>query len=169
VTNDGATILKSIALDNAAAKVLVNISKVQDDEVGDGTTSVCVLAAELLREAERLVNQRIHPQTIIEGYRIASQAAYDTLEASAIDHSQDKALFRQDLINIAKTTLSSKVLSQDKEYFSELAVDAVLRLKGSTNLENIQIIKKPGGKLMDSYLDEGKKPILKIKEPHSHK
>lgn len=160
MTNDGATILKSIALDNAAAKVLVNISKVQDDEVGDGTTSVCVLAAELLREAERLVNQRIHPQTIIEGYRIASQAAYDTLEASAIDHSQDTALFRQDLINIAKTTLSSKVLSQDKEYFSELAVDAVLRLKGSTNLENIQIIKKPGGKLMDSYLDEGKELLL---------
>jgi T-complex protein 1 subunit beta len=160
VTNDGATILKSIALDNAAAKVLVNISKVQDDEVGDGTTSVCVLAAELLREAERLVNQRIHPQTIIEGYRIASQAAYNTLEASAIDHSKDDALFRKDLINIAKTTLSSKVLSQDKEYFSELAVDAVLRLKGSTNLENIQIIKKPGGKLMDSYLDEGKNLCL---------
>jgi T-complex protein 1 subunit beta len=156
VTNDGATILKSIALDNAAAKVLVNISKVQDDEVGDGTTSVCVLAAELLREAEHLVNQHIHPQTIIEGYRLASAAAYKTLEESAIDHSLDKDLFRQDLINIAKTTLSSKVLSQDKEYFSKLAVDAVLRLKGSTNLENIQIIKKPGGKLMDSYLDEGK-------------
>ena len=64
VTNDGATILKSIALDNAAAKVLVNISKVQDDEVGDGTTSVAVLAAELLREAEQLVNQKIHPQTM---------------------------------------------------------------------------------------------------------
>jgi T-complex protein 1 subunit beta len=155
VTNDGATILKSIALDNAAAKVLVNISKVQDDEVGDGTTSVCVLAAELLREAEHLVNQHIHPQTIIEGYRLASAAAYKTLEESAIDHSLDKDLFRLDLINIAKTTLSSKVLSQDKEYFSKLAVDAVLRLKGSTNLENIQIIKKPGGKLMDSYLDEG--------------
>ncbi|EIE83847.1 hypothetical protein G6F46_001885 [Rhizopus delemar] len=155
VTNDGATILKSIALDNAAAKVLVNISKVQDDEVGDGTTSVCVLAAELLRQAEFLVNQHIHPQTIIEGYRLASSAAYKALEASAIDHSQDKDLFREDLINIAKTTLSSKVLSQDKEYFSELAVDAVLRLKGSTNLENIQIIKKPGGKLRDSYLDEG--------------
>ena len=78
VTNDGATILKSIALDNAAAKVLVNISKVQDDEVGDGTTSVAVLAAELLREAEQLVSQKIHPQTIIEGYRIASAAAYPT-------------------------------------------------------------------------------------------
>lgn len=75
VTNDGATILKSIALDNAAAKVLVNISKVQDDEVGDGTTSVTVLAAELLREAEKLVERKIHPQTIIEGYRIASNVA----------------------------------------------------------------------------------------------
>lgn len=155
MTNDGATILKSIALDNAAAKILVNISKVQDDEVGDGTTSVCVLAAELLREAERLVQQRIHPQTIVEGYRLASAAAYKALEASAVDHSADQAAFREDLINIAKTTLSSKVLSQDKEYFANLAVDAVLRLKGSTNLENIQIIKKPGGKLIDSYLDEG--------------
>ena len=65
VTNDGATILKSIALDNAAAKVLVNISKVQDDEVGDGTTSVTVLAAELLREAEKLIERKIHPQTSI--------------------------------------------------------------------------------------------------------
>ncbi|CAM0134772.1 T-complex protein 1 subunit beta [Umbelopsis sp. WA50703] len=155
VTNDGATILKSIALDNAAAKVLVNISKVQDDEVGDGTTSVCVLAAELLREAERLINQRIHPQTIIEGYRLATNEAYKALEAAAIDHSDDAAKFRQDLIDIAKTTLSSKVLSQDKDYFATLAVDAVLRLKGSTNLEHIQIIKKAGGRLIDSYLDEG--------------
>ncbi|KAJ3204077.1 T-complex protein 1 subunit beta [Entophlyctis luteolus] len=155
VTNDGATILKSIALDNAAAKVLVNISKVQDDEVGDGTTSVCVLAAELLREAERLINQKIHPQTIVEGFRIASAAALKALESSAVDNSKSDALFRKDLINIAKTTLSSKVLSQDKEYFANLAVDAVLRLKGSTSLEHIQIIKKIGGKLMDSYLDEG--------------
>ncbi|KAG2137164.1 uncharacterized protein EDB93DRAFT_1339313 [Suillus bovinus] len=108
VTNDDATILKSIQLDNAAAKILVNISKVQDDEVGDGTTSV-----------------------------------------------SDAAKFRQDLFNIAGTTLSSKVLSQDKDYFANLAVDAVLRLKGSTDLEHIQIIKKVGGKLTDSYLDEG--------------
>lgn len=155
VTNDGATILKSIALDNAAAKILVNISKVQDDEVGDGTTSVCVLAAELLREAEKLVNMKIHPQTVIEGYRLASQAAFDALKESALDHSADPVQFRKDLINIAKTTLSSKVLSQDKEYFANLAVDAVLRLKGSTNLDHIQIIKKSGGRLQDSYLDQG--------------
>lgn len=155
VTNDGATILKAIALDNAAAKVLVNISKVQDDEVGDGTTSVTVLSAELLREAERLVDQKIHPQTIIDGYRIASAASLEALRKAAVDHKNDPVVFRQDLISIARTTLSSKVLSQDKEHFSELAVDAVLRLKGSTNLNNIQIIKKAGGKLVDSYLDEG--------------
>jgi T-complex protein 1 subunit beta len=113
VTNDGATILKAIALDNAAAKVLVNISKVQDDEVGDGTTSVTVLAAELLREAEKLVDQKIHPQTIIEGYRIASNAALQALEKIAVDHSSDEAAFRKDLEAIARTTLSSKVLSQD--------------------------------------------------------
>ena len=87
MTNDGATILRSIQLDNAAAKILVNISKVQDDEVGDGTTSVCVLAAELLREAEKLVNAKIHPQTIVEGYRIASAAALTALENAAVDHS----------------------------------------------------------------------------------
>ncbi|KAG7085742.1 T-complex protein 1 subunit beta [Marasmius oreades] len=155
VTNDGATILKAIQLDNAAAKILVNISKVQDDEVGDGTTSVCVLAAELLREAEKLIAQKIHPQTIIEGYRIASSAALKALEKAAVDNRSDPKAFRDDLTNIARTTLSSKVLSQDKAYFAKLAVDAVLRLKGSTNLEHIQIIKKVGGKLTDSYLDEG--------------
>ncbi|KAI6122379.1 chaperonin Cpn60/TCP-1 family [Pisolithus croceorrhizus] len=155
VTNDGSTILKSIQLDNAAAKILVNISKVQDDEVGDGTTSVCVLAAELLREAEKLIAMKIHPQTIVEGYRIANTAALDALQKAAVDHASDPAQFRQDLFNIARTTLSSKVLAQDKDYFANLAVDAVLRLKGSTDLEHIQIIKKVGGKLTDSYLDEG--------------
>ncbi|CAO1621509.1 unnamed protein product [Jaminaea pallidilutea] len=155
VTNDGATILKAIPLDNASAKILVSISKTQDDEVGDGTTTVCVLAGELLREAEKLIEQRIHPQTIVEGYRIASKAALQALDESAKDNGLDEKLFRNDLMNIARTTLSSKVLSADKDYFANLAVDAVLRLRGSTNLENIQIIKKVGGKLTDSYLDEG--------------
>lgn len=155
VTNDGATILKAIALDNAAAKVLVNISKVQDDEVGDGTTSVAVLAAELLREAEKLVERKIHPQTIIDGYRIASQAGLAALEKSAVDNSRNESAFRKDLRAIARTTLSSKVLSQDRDLFAQLACDAVLRLKGSTDLSHIQIIKKAGGKLSDSYLDEG--------------
>ncbi|PVU92936.1 hypothetical protein BB561_003541 [Smittium simulii] len=155
VTNDGATILKSIALDNAAAKVLVNISKVQDDEVGDGTTSVCVLASELLRQAEKLLEQKLHPQTIVDGYVLAAQCARKELETLAVDISNDKQQLIFHLTNIAKTTLSSKVLAADKEKFSKMTVDAVMKLDGSTNLESIQIIKLNGGKLTDSYLDDG--------------
>ncbi|XP_022858259.1 T-complex protein 1 subunit beta-like [Olea europaea var. sylvestris] len=155
VTNDGATILKSLHIDNPAAKVLVDISKVQDDEVGDGTTSVVVLAGELLREAEKLVNSKIHPMTIIAGYRMAAEAARKALLEKVMDNKQDAEKFKEDLFKIAMTTLSSKILSQDKEHFAKLTVDAVMRLKGSTNLESIQIIKKPGGSLKDSFLDEG--------------
>lgn len=155
ITNDGATILKSIPLDNPAAKVLVNLSKIQDDNIGDGTTSVTVLAAELLREAEKLVAQKIHPQTIIEGFRIASKVAIDALESSATDHGSNSEKFREDLINIAKTTLLSKILAQDKDQFAELAVLAILRLKGSADLEHVQILKIVGGRLADLYLDPG--------------
>lgn len=155
VTNDGATILKSIWVDNPAAKVLVDISKVQDDEVGDGTTSVVVLAGELLREAEKLIDQKIHPMTIIAGYREACTVAKAKLEEICVDNKENSENFRNDLLNIARTTLSSKILTQDKEMFAQLAVDAVLRLKGSTNLESIHIIKKTGATLKDSYLDEG--------------
>jgi len=155
VTNDGATILRSVGVDNPAAKVLVDMSKVQDDEVGDGTTSVTVLTSEILREAEKLIAQKIHPQTIINGLRKASKLALEELEKSASDNGQDEEKFRQDLMNIARTTLSSKILVQHKEHFAELAVNAVLRLKGSGNLDAIQIIKKLGGGLDDSFLDEG--------------
>lgn len=155
VTNDGATILKALYVDNPAAKVLVDISRVQDDEVGDGTTSVVVLAGELLREAEKLVNQKIHPMTIISGYREACNVARDRLEQVARKNAVGSDAFRQDLLNIAKTTLSSKILTHDKDHFAELAVDAVLRLKGSTDLEAIHIIKKTGGTLKESFLDEG--------------
>lgn len=155
VTNDGATILKSVMVHNPAARILIEISKTQDDEVGDGTTSVCVLAGELLREGEKLLLQKIHPQTIISGWRKASAVAYDTLVASAVDHSADPEKFRNDLLNIARTTLSSKILQQEKEHFAHLAVDAVLRLKGSTNLDSIQILKRAGGSMRDSFLAEG--------------
>merc|ERR1719412_3103670 len=155
VTNDGATILRSVGVDNPAAKVLVEMSRVQDSEVGDGTTSVTVLASELIREAEKLIDMRIHPQTIIAGWRQAAKVAKEALEKSAIDHSSDEALFREDLLNIARTTLSSKILSQHKDFFSNLAVDAVLRLKGSGSLDAIQIIKIQGGSLDESFLDAG--------------
>ncbi|KYN09856.1 T-complex protein 1 subunit beta, partial [Trachymyrmex cornetzi] len=166
VTNDGATILKSIGIDNPAAKILVDMSRVQDDEVGDGTTSVTVLAAELLREAEKLIeNQKIHPQTIISGWRNATNVATEALKNAATDNSADPDRFREDLLNIARTTLSSKILSQHKEHFSKLAVDAVLRLKGSGNLSAIQVIKKRGATLADSFLDEG---FLLDKKPGVH-
>ncbi|XP_046747946.1 T-complex protein 1 subunit beta [Diprion similis] len=165
VTNDGATILKSVGVDNPAAKILVDMSRVQDDEVGDGTTSVTVLAAELLKEAEKLIDQKIHPQTIIAGWRSATAVAREALQNTATDNSADPESFRKDLMNIARTTLSSKILSQHKEHFSKLAVDAVLRLKGSGNLSAIQIIKKRGATLADSFLDEG---FLLDKKPGVH-
>jgi len=156
VTNDGATILRSIGVDNPAAKILVNISKIQDDEVGDGTTSVVVLASELLREAEKLVStSKLHPQTVIQGYRRSTDVCREALERVAIDHSADEERFRLDLIKIAKTTLSSKILSQYKDFFAEMCVNAVLRLKKSGNLDAIKIIKKRGGTLSDSFLDDG--------------
>lgn len=154
-TNDGATILKSIHIDNPAAKIVVDVSKTQDAEIGDGTTSVAVLTGELLREAMKLVESKIHPQTIIRGWRKAIVRAREQLFNISQDHGSDAAAFRNDLINIASTTLSSKILSSDGEHFSNLAVDAVLRLKGNTDLSCIQIIKKVGGSLKDSYLEEG--------------
>ena len=150
VTNDGATILKSVHVDNAAAKVLVEIAQVQDAEVGDGTTTVAVLAGELLREAEQLVNQRIHPQTVCDGWRLAKVAAVEALKDCAME-----APTKDELLEIARTTLSSKLLTHEKEHFAKLAVDAVTRLHGSNNLDHIQVLKISGGSLRDSYLEEG--------------
>eukprot|EP00435_Cladocopium_sp_Y103_P009291 s2999_g2.t1 len=142
VTNDGATILKSV--------ILVDISKTQDQECGDGTTSVVVLAAEMLRNAQTLVEQKMHPQVIIRGYRFALAAARAQLEALAMDNGKDP-----DLLRIARTTLSSKLLQHEKDHFATLAVDAVLRLGGKPNLDYIQVLKKAGGSLKDSFLEEG--------------
>jgi T-complex protein 1 subunit beta len=137
------------------------MSKVQDDEVGDGTTSVVVFASELLREAEKLIDMRIHPQTIVAGWRKATQVARKVLEANALDHGGDPEKFREDLMNIARTTLSSKILSAHKDFFSKMAVDAVLRLKKSSNLDAIQIIKVQGGTLEESFLDEGEQACVR--------
>ena len=140
----------------------------QDKVVGDGTTSVAVLAGELLREAESLVLgnsssgggtiQRIHPQTVCAGWQLARTAALQALEQAAIQASSannDTETRRTELFQIATTTLSSKLLTHEKEHFANLAVDAVLRLAGSNNLDHIQIIKIYGGSLRDSYLEEG--------------
>lgn len=128
--------------------------------VGDGTTTVAVLAGELLRQAEKLVQSKIHPQTVIEGFRIARDAARERLRAIAIESPEDPAKLKEELMKVAMTTLSSKLLFHEKEYFAKLAVEAVLRLKTSAkdsaaNLDLIKIIKKPGASLKDSFLDEG--------------
>lgn len=115
VTNDGATILGSIYVDNPAAKILIDISKTQDEEVGDGTTTVAVMAGELLREAEKLINQKIHPQIIIQGWRKARDVAKKVLLESAIDNFEDEEAFKKDLKNIALTTLSSKLLKSERD------------------------------------------------------
>lgn len=155
VTNDGATILKSIHVDNPAAKILIDISKTQDDEVGDGTTTVAVLAGELLREAEKLVLKKIHPQTIITGWRQARDVALKKLREISWNNSEDDEKFKADLVNIAQTTLSSKLVPDERCHFASLAVDAVIRLRGSKNLDSIKIIKKAGGTMADSFLAEG--------------
>jgi T-complex protein 1 subunit beta len=116
---------------------------------------VAVLASELLKEAEQLIALKLHPQTIISGWRKAVQVAKTALESAANTNVDNDEKFRADLMNIARTTLSSKILAQHKDFFSELAVNSVMRLKGSGNLEAIKIIKKLGGTLNDSFLDNG--------------
>jgi T-complex protein 1 subunit beta len=155
VTNDGATILGRIVVNNPAAKVLINISKTQDEEVGDGTTSVAVLCGELLRQAEQLVKQRIHPQLVIDGWRDSVKIARAALEASAVDHAASEESRRAAMTAIARTTLSSKLLTHEKNHFADLAVEAIMRVKDTLSLEHIHIIKKAGGSLKDSYLEEG--------------
>lgn len=118
-----------------------------------------------MKEAEKLIDQKIHPQTIIAGWRKAVDVARKALLAASLDNSKDPVKFREDLMNIARTTLSSKILSQHKEHFSKLAVDAVLRLKGSGDLQAIQLIKKTGGTLEESFLDDG---FLLDKKPGVH-
>ena len=109
----------------------------------------------LPQEAEQLVSKKLHPQTIISGFRAAAKVATKVLQDTALDNGKDEEAFQKDLMNIARTTLSSKILNQHKEHFAKLAVDAVLRLKGNNDLELIQILKKVGGSIEDSYLDEG--------------
>merc|ERR1719265_2468818 len=97
----------------------------------------------------------MHPQVIIKGYRAALATARATLVNLAVDNGKDPVKFREDLMKIARTTLSSKLLQHEKEHFATLAVDAVLRLKGKPHLDYIQVLKKAGGSLKDSFLEEG--------------
>eukprot|EP00746_Dinoflagellata_sp_MGD_P156983 gnl/MRDRNA2_/MRDRNA2_86055_c0_seq1.p1 gnl/MRDRNA2_/MRDRNA2_86055_c0~~gnl/MRDRNA2_/MRDRNA2_86055_c0_seq1.p1 ORF type:complete len:551 (-),score=54.13 gnl/MRDRNA2_/MRDRNA2_86055_c0_seq1:911-2563(-) len=155
ITNDGATVLKSILIENPIAKILVDISMIQDDAIGDGTTSVVVLAGELLKESEKLFEQKMHTLTILEGFRKSYEIAQQKLETIVIKRSDNPLQFRKDLVELASTTLASKIIAQDTTHFAVLAVEAVLRLRGSKDLDMIQLLKKKGGSLRDSFIDEG--------------
>ncbi|KAJ9061223.1 chaperonin-containing T-complex alpha subunit Cct1 [Entomophthora muscae] len=127
ISNDGATILGLLEVEHPAAKVLVELAHQQDQEVGDGTTSVVLIAAELLKRANELVLNKIHPTTIITGFRLASKEACRFI-ADRMTQKVDK-LGRECLVNVSKTTMSSKIINNESDFFSEMVVDAMLAVK----------------------------------------
>ncbi|KAE9970971.1 hypothetical protein EG328_005943 [Venturia inaequalis] len=160
VTNDGATILSLLDIEHPAGKILVDLAQQQDKEVGDGTTSVVLIAAELLRRANELMKNRIHPTTIITGYRLALREAVRYMNENI--STKVEQLGRDSLINIAKTSMSSKIIGGDSEFFSNMVVDAMQAVK-STNLRNetkypvkaVNILKAHGQSAKESLLIKG--------------
>jgi thermosome len=161
ITNDGATILKEIDVQHPAAKMMVEISKATDNEVGDGTTSTVVLAGSLLSKAEELIAKDVHPTVIVDGYRIASEKAIEMLKKAStkVDPSD-----RQILGKIARTSMASKLVSVNAEPLSKIVVDAVIAVaqKGGENTnnlrvdaDNIKVEKKAGGSIEDTKLIQG--------------
>ena len=158
ITNDGATILKEIDAQHPAAKMMVEISKTIDTEVGDGTTSSVVFAGALLEKAEKLLEKDVHSTVIIDGYQAASEKALELLAKLAKTVKPDD---RESLIKIAKTSMQSKLVSEDSVPLSKLVVDAILKIveidgdKHSVDLDNLKVEKKSGGSIDDTTLING--------------
>jgi len=158
ITNDGATILKEIDVQHPAAKMIVEISKTVDNEVGDGTTSSVVFGGALLARAEDLLKKDVHSSTIIEGFQAASEKVLEIYsQLSKKIQPDDKA----SLLKIASTSMQSKLISEDSSSLSKIVVDAVLSIatkKGDQyfiDLENIKVEKKPGGSIEDTQIVKG--------------
>jgi len=158
ITNDGATILKEIDAQHPAAKMMVEISKTIDTEVGDGTTSSVVFAGALLEKAEKLLEKDVHSTVIIDGYQAASEKALELLAKLAKTIKPDD---RESLIKIAKTSMQSKLVSEDSAPLSKLVVDSILKIaekdgdKYSVDLDNLKVEKKAGGSIDDTSLING--------------
>ena len=158
ITNDGATILKEIDVQHPAAKMIVEISKTVDNEVGDGTTSSVVFGGALLARAEDLLKKDVHSSTIIEGFQAASEKVLEIYsQLSKKVEPDDKA----SLLKIASTSMQSKLISEDSSSLSKIVVDAILSIatkKGDeyfVDLENIKVEKKPGGSIDDTQIVKG--------------
>ena len=158
ITNDGRTILDEIDVEHPAAKMMVEVAKTQDNEVGDGTTTSVVLAGELLSKAEELLNKNVHPTVIIDGYRKAAEKALETLEKIAISVDPTG---KEYLKKVAITSMESKIVSEYSGYLSNIAVDAILHVAqkiGDTyrvDLDDIMVEKKPGESITETKLITG--------------
>ncbi len=150
VSNDGATILKEMDVAHPAAKMVIEVSKTVDAEVGDGTTTAAVLTGDLLRQAETLLDQKIHPTTIINGYRKATAKALEVIEAVAEDVDPAGADYKKILMDVAKTSMSSKFVSGNRDTLAKTVVDAVLAIAKDVpagedlNIDNIPRQKQTG-------------------------
>jgi len=158
ITNDGAAILDEVEVEHPAAKMMIEVAKTQDDMVGDGTTTAVVLAGELLRRAEELLDQNIHPTVIVSGYRKAAQMAVETLDKIGIPVDMND---RATLKKVAVTAMASKAVGASKEHFADLAIDAVKQIaeqrgdKWIADIDQVQITKKEGKSLFDTQLVKG--------------
>ena len=152
VTNDGVTILKEMDIEHPAAKMLVEVAKTQEDEVGDGTTTAVIIAGELLKKSESLLDQDIHPTIIAMGYRQAAEKAQEILDSIAIDSVDEETL-----IKVAMTAMTGKGTEAAREPLAKLIVDAVQKVAddGVVDTDNIKIEKKDGAVVEDSTLVEG--------------
>ncbi|AET38657.1 chaperonin-containing T-complex subunit CCT5 Ecym_3154 [Eremothecium cymbalariae DBVPG len=159
ITNDGATILSQMELDNEIAKLLVQLSKSQDDEIGDGTTGVVVLAGALLDQALELIEKGIHPIKIANGFNDAAKIAVTHLEKHSDDISLDESSFKDHLFKAAKTSLGSKIVSKEHDKFAQMAVDAVTTVmdakRKDVEFDLIKLEGRVGGSLNDSQLIHG--------------
>jgi len=158
ITSDGRTVLDEMDIQHPAAKMMVEVAKTQDEEVGDGTTTAVIVAGELLGKAEELVDKKVHPTVIVDGYRKAADKALETLEKIAISVQPTNKDF---LGKVAITCMASKLVSENREQLAEIAVEAVLHVANKVkdeyrvDLDDIMVEKKPGESITDTKLIEG--------------